>query len=177
MDMKAWGGGAQQGVEGQVVVLQHPAHVAAVHVGQEDDPNVAVLLPHVLDHGGGLGLVQPQRVGVRVDLSQKLLKGADYEIVVLAADEEGGLLPVGAAEKIFADVVCVPQQTVAELQQLPSLVGDGDAGGGAGKDGDPQLLLQRVDQIADAGLGDVQLLGGAAEGAALLHHGNVFQLL
>lgn len=51
------------------------------------------------------------------------------------------------------------QQLVPQLQQLPALVGDDHAGGRPLKDGDMQLLLQSVYQIADTGLGDVQLLG------------------
>ena len=146
------GRGLGHGVELQVVVLQHLHHVAAVHVRQEDDAQVAVLLGHVVDDDPGLGLVQAQGVPVGVQAVHELLEGADHKVVVLAADEEGGLRPLGAAVEVFADVVGVPQQAVAELQQLPPLIGDGDAGGGAGEDGDAQLLLQRVHQVADAGL-------------------------
>ena len=139
---KGVGRGAGYAVEFQVVVLQHLQHVAAVHVRQEDHAHVAVLLAHILDDGGGLGLVQPQRIAVGVDAAHKFLKGADHEVVVLAAEEEGGLFLLRVAVEILADVVGVPQQAVAELQQLPPLVGDGNAGGGAGENGDAQLLLQ-----------------------------------
>ena len=69
------------------------------------------------------------------------------------------------------------QQLVPQLQQLPALVGDDHAGGRPLKDGDMQLLLQSVYQIADAGLGDVQLLGRLAERPAPLYHGYIYQLL
>ena len=87
-------------------------------------------------------------------------------------------------------MLSVRQKPFSHVQKLPALGGQGDPGGradknrdpqllaagGALKDGDPQLLLQRADHFADAGLGDIQDLSGFAEGAAFCHRGNILQL-
>lgn len=70
----------------------------------------------------------------------------------------------------------IRQKPLSHVQKLPALGGQGDPGGRADKNRDPQLLLQRADHFADAGLGDVQDLSGFAEGAAFCHRGDILQL-
>ena len=64
----------------------------------------------------------------------------------------------------------------SHVQKLPALSGQGDPGSRADENRNPQLLLQRADHFADAGLGDIQDLSGFAEGAAFCHRGNILQL-
>ena len=73
-------------------------------------------------------------------------------------------------------MLSVRQKPFSHVQKLPALGGQGDPGGRADKNRDPQLLLQRADHFADAGLGDVQDLSGFAKGAAFCHRGNILQL-
>ena len=71
-----------------------------------------------------------------------------------------GSLPVKTQQTLrLCRRVCCCYCEERKTTQLPALVGDDHAGGRPLKDGDMQLLLQSVYQIADAGLGDVQLLG------------------
>lgn len=70
-----------------------------------------------------------------------------------------GSLPVKTQQTLrHSRRVCCCYCEERKTTQLPALVGDDHAGGRPLKDGDMQLLLQSVYQIADAGLGDVQLL-------------------
>ena len=73
-------------------------------------------------------------------------------------------------------MLSVRQKPFSHVQKLPALGGQGDPGGRADKNRDPQLLLQCADHFADAGLGDIQGLSGFAEGAAFCHRGNILQL-
>ena len=150
-------------MERQIVVLQRFFHVPPVHVRQEQHPQIAVLPPHIVDDHGRLVLVESQGIPVILRLGHEILEGSHHKVVVLAADEQGRSAALSPGVEILVDVVRVPQQLVPQLQQLPSLVGDDHAGGRPLKDGDVQLLLQPVHQIADAGLGDIQLLSRLAE--------------
>ena len=51
-------------------------------------------------------------------------------------------------------MLSVRQKPFSHVQKLPALGGQGDPGGRADKNRDPQLLLQCADHFADAGLGN-----------------------
>ena len=61
------------------------------------------------------------------------------------------------------------EQLPGVLEEEPPLLGQADRPGGPGKQGDPQLLLQRVDLLGHGGLGHMELLGGPGEIEVLRH--------
>ncbi len=60
------------------------------------------------------------------------------------------------------------QDGLGPVEQHPAAVGQGEAAPRAAQQGLTQLLLHVADHLADGGLGDEQLLGGAGE--ALFPH-------
>ena len=61
------------------------------------------------------------------------------------------------------------EQLPGVLEEEPPLLGQADRPGGPSKQGDPQLLLQRMDLLGHGGLGHMELLGGPGEIEVLRH--------
>ncbi len=63
----------------------------------------------------------------------------------------------------------VGQGMPAALEKRRAVLGQGDAAGGAGEEPRAGLFFQPLDRVADPGLGDAEISGGAHEALALGH--------
>ena len=162
--------------EGQVQLLKQTLEVGARAVIQGQDADFAAHLAHIGENLVGGGLPKAEAVtGTGVGPNQPG-EGQDGEIEVLAGDGKAQL-PLGPGTEALLQKLGLGENLPGVAQELLPLPGDDDAPVGAGEDGDAQLLLQVADGGGEAGLGDEELFGGGADGAALGDSDGVFELL
>lgn len=124
---------------------------------------------HLLEGAEGLALPQPRLLQLRLQVGDKLLAEAWVPLPPSPRRHPQGTAPVPPLPMAVAPTTCTRIRAAAGRKLKGGCVGEmgmpGDIWGHLGTSGDTNLLVL---QLADGGLGALQVLGG--RGAALLHH-------
>ena len=157
----------------QIQPAEHPPQIPLLVIVQGQHTDFAAQLAHIRQHliGGGFPEVEA------VPLPRKILhqpgEGTHREVKVLAGHGESLFALTVAAESLLHQLR-LGQHLPGIAQKLLTLPGHDDAPVGAGEYAHAHLCLQLPYGGGKAGLGDKQLLGGSADGAAFGYSDGIF---
>ena len=163
-------------VELQVPALQNPANEVLRHVRDKNHAQVALLLGHLLDHGGHLHLLEADLDAGLLPQVQELHERLGAEGIALGGDGEADPVFRLALAVIAGDLAAALHDGGDLVQQLPAVLRQRHAPVGAVEDGDAQLLLHLGNGAGQGGLGHKQVLGRPVDGAAAVDLQNVAHL-
>ena len=176
-DVEAGGHGGQL-VKLHLVGVQHPADDFLRQVRQEDDPQVHLVLVHILDHHVHPRLLDGEAEGVFIaSLLDHAQKGVLRKGVALGGHGKAGRGNGSVVAVKALDALLLLQKGHGVAEELLALGGELHAPVAAAEKADAQLVFQLPDGGGDARLGQKELVGRLVDGPAPGHLHQIGQLL
>ena len=138
---KHMGSQARQLVEFQITALQNTADEPLRHIGDEDHPQIALLLGHLLNDRGHLHLLEADLDAGFLPQMQKLHKRLGAEGIALGGNGQGDTILRPALTVVAGDLAAALHDGDDLVQQLPAILRQGDAAVGPVENGDAQFPL------------------------------------
>ena len=157
----------------QLQLTEQAPQVALIVLVQRQHAYFAAQLAHILQHLVGGGFPKMEAVPLPGKALHQLGEGSHGEIEVLAGHGEA-LFALAAAAEALLHQLRLGEKLPRVAQKLLPLPRHHNATIGAGEYGYAHLRLQLPYGGGEAGLGDEQLFGGGADGAALRCSDGVF---
>ena len=170
------GAAGEQLGEFQAAVRQQLFQHLPVEVVQIEHAHLAFAAAHVFQNFDGAAFVDAEGVFIRPELPGQLDEGFDRKGVVLGGDAELLFHLPFEDEPLFGETVLADDLPGVGEELFP-LGGGGHAPVGAAEQREAQLLFQTVDAGGQAGLRQIQPLGGPVHGGFVRHGDDVDKLL
>ena len=165
-----------QGVEFQVVFLQHGTDHLFVKAADVQNADLAVEVAHILHDLVGACLPEGELVGLRGQPLDEPDKSVHRKGIVLGGNGTPLACLLGCAV-VPVEQVCLFHHLSGVGQELPSVLGEGDPSGGAVENDDAEFLFQGADSTGKRGLRHIELFCRFADRAVFHNGDHILQLL